>query len=90
MTSTFPKSAAFWLWQPVRWVAVALWFLVRLGLVGWAALAIYYSNLPFAWARGALAVAFLAFAVWALWIARTRKTLLLLVAPTSSSSHGGC
>ena len=78
VTSTLPKSAAFWLWKPVRWLAAALRFLVLIGLVGWATLAIYYSNLPSAWGRVALAVAFLVFAVWALWIARTRKTFLVL------------
>ena len=78
MTSTLPKSDAFWLWKPLRWLAAALRFLVLIGLVGWATLAIYYSNLPSAWGRVALAVAFLVFAVWALWIARTRKMFLVL------------
>jgi hypothetical protein len=39
-------------------------------LVGWATLAIYYSNLPWAWLRLALALAFSAFGIWALWRAR--------------------
>ena len=41
-------------------------------LIAWFTLAIYYSNLPWAWLRLALAVAFVAFAVWALWLARWR------------------
>ncbi len=39
----------------------------------WAALAIYYSNLPETWLRVGLAVAFAAFAVWALWLSRQRR-----------------
>ena len=39
-------------------------------LLIWAALAINYSNLPWPWLRLALAVAFAAFGIWALWIAR--------------------
>lgn len=61
----------------VRGIGKALGFLFRLGLVGWATLAIYWSNLPWAWGRVALALGFLAFGIWALWIARRpapRKT----------------
>ena len=29
-----------------RWMTEAIWFLLRAILIGWAALAIYYSNLP--------------------------------------------
>jgi len=39
-------------------------------LMGWATLAIYYSNLPWPWLRLALAIAFAAFGIWALWITR--------------------
>lgn len=39
-------------------------------LLAWATLAIYFSNLPWAWVRGVLAAAFLAFGVWALWLTR--------------------
>src|SRR6185312_9669414 len=42
-------------------------------LIGWAALAIYYSNLPWEWMRMVLAAAFVAFAVWALWVTRRRR-----------------
>src|SRR5690606_11909082 len=51
----------------VGWVAAGAWFLARSVLIGWASLAIYYSNLPWAAARRALAVAFAGFAVWATW-----------------------
>ena len=49
-----------------RWLIAAIWFLCRALLVAWATLAIYYSNLPSAGLRLALAAAFAAFAVWAL------------------------
>ncbi len=42
-------------------------------LIAWATLAIYYSNLPWAGLRLGLAVAFAAFAIWALWLSRQRR-----------------
>jgi hypothetical protein len=51
-------------------------FVLRALLVLWAALAVYYSNLPWPWLRLGLAVAFLAFAIWALWIPRTPRRSL--------------
>jgi len=54
----------------LRGLSASLGFVVRLGLVGWAALAIYWSNLPWPVARLVLALAFLAFGIWALWFAR--------------------
>ena len=39
-------------------------------LLAWASLAINFSNLPWPWVRLALAVAFAAFGIWALWITR--------------------
>ncbi len=45
----------------------------------WATLAIHYSNLPVAWLRSALALAFAAFAIWALWLSRPRRTTAFAV-----------
>lgn len=45
-----------------------LWFVLRLLVVLWATLVIYYSNLPSYWGRAALAVAFFAFSIWAIWL----------------------
>lgn len=42
-------------------------------LIAWATLAIYYSNLPWAWARLAMAAAFAVLGVWALWIIPGRR-----------------
>jgi Domain of unknown function (DUF4105) len=59
--------------RPLRWCWKALRFAALLLLIGWGALAIHYSNLPWAWARLALAVAFAGLAVGALWITRRPK-----------------
>jgi Domain of unknown function (DUF4105) len=55
------------------------WLLTGIGvlLLGWATLAIYYSNLSWDWLRLGLAVAFLAFGIWALWLSRRRWTMAL-------------
>jgi len=41
-------------------------------LIAWATLAIYYSNLPWAGPRLALAGAFAVFAIWGFWLSRRR------------------
>ena len=58
---------------PLRWLAAGLWFLLQVLLIAWTSFAIYYSNLPAAELRLALAVAFAAFAVWVLWVSRQRR-----------------
>ena len=69
-----------------RWLIAAIWFLCRIAIIAWAALAIYYSNLPSAELRLGLAVIFPAFIIWALWLSRQRSmsaiaiVLLLIVA----------
>ena len=55
------------------WLIAGIWFLCRVLLIAWATLAIYFSNLPWAWLRLGLAVAFAAFAIWALWLSRQRR-----------------
>jgi Domain of unknown function (DUF4105) len=49
-------------------------FLCWAALIAWGTLAIYYSNLPWAELRMGLAGAFAAFAIWALWLSRRRRT----------------
>ena len=56
------------------WLIAAVCALLFALLILWGALAIYYSNLPWGWARLALAIAFAAFSVWALWPTRQRRT----------------
>lgn len=48
-------------------------------LITWGALAIHYSNLPWAGLRTALAGAFAAFAIWALWLSRRRRRPAVIV-----------
>ncbi len=60
--------------RTMRGLRRAFWALFLFLLVVWATLAIYYSNLPWPWARTALAVAFAAFAGWALLVSRPRRT----------------
>jgi hypothetical protein len=61
-----------------RMFGAALLFLVQFLLLGWATLALYYSNLPWPWARLAVAAAFFAFGVWALWLRRSSRAKWLL------------
>jgi Domain of unknown function (DUF4105) len=65
--------------KPFQWLLAAAIFVFRVLLVGWATLAIHYSNLPWEWLRLVLATAFLAFAVWALWLAHRRRARLVFV-----------
>lgn len=76
-TESQPANAsASWLFKPLRWLLAVLGFLCRAALIGWATLAIYYSNLPWAWLRLVLALAFLAFGIWALWRWRRPRVLM--------------
>jgi hypothetical protein len=83
MPSTESRSApgpAGWLRTPLRWLLAAAGSLAGFLFVAWGSLALYYSNLPWAWPRVLLALAFPAFGIWALWIARTRRARLVLAA----------
>ena len=70
------RTLASWLLKPLRWLITALGFLFRLAIVAWATLAIYYSNLPWPWLRLILALAFMAFGIWALWRSRRPRMFL--------------
>jgi Domain of unknown function (DUF4105) len=59
-------------------LGVLFWCLVL--LLGWATLAIYYSNLPWGWLRLVLALAFLTFGIWALWYSRKPRAIGVLAA----------
>lgn len=60
-------------------LGTGLKILVQVLMVAWASLAIYYSNLPWGWLRLALAVAFAAFAVWALWLSGRRHMHMVVM-----------
>jgi hypothetical protein len=49
-------------------------------IIGWATLALYFSNLPWGWLRLTLALGFAAFSIWALWINRKKLMVLLFAA----------
>ena len=66
-----------WIHRPFRWLFAGIGFLCKVAIAAWAALAIYYSNLPWPWVRLALSLAFGVFSIWALWLARTRRALLV-------------
>src|SRR5260221_7089731 len=61
------------------WLIRGIWFLCQILLSAWAILAIYYSNLPWAGLRLALAAAFAAFSIWAIWPSRQRSVLFLVL-----------
>ena len=63
----------------VRWPRKLIGFLIRLILVTWAVLAIYYSNLPWGGLRTISAAAFAGFAIWALWRSRQRRMSVLFL-----------
>jgi hypothetical protein len=63
----------------MRWVMAAIRSFFLALLVIWSTLAIYYSNLPWAWLRLVVAIAFAALAVWALWLSRPRRWLAFTV-----------
>jgi hypothetical protein len=67
------ESSGGFLSKALKWPIRGLWLLVRLLLITWASLAIFYSNLPSAGLRAALAIAFAASAIWLLWLARDRR-----------------
>ena len=58
--------------RSVVWLITGVWSLVRVLLITWGTLAIYYSNLPWPSLRLALAGAFAAFGVWACWLTARR------------------
>ncbi len=74
------RRGASWLRKPLGWLLAILWSLLRVGLVAWATLAIWFSTLPGAWLRLTLAAAFFAFAAWALWTRRSTAKLAAFAA----------
>ncbi|MGA8699850.1 MAG: hypothetical protein WB689_39695, partial [Xanthobacteraceae bacterium] len=68
---TLSLSGRFLL-RVLNWLIRGTWFLFRFLLIAWATLAIYYSNLPSAGLRAALAMSFAVLAIWLLWLSRDR------------------
>jgi len=61
----------------LAWPIKGIWLLFRVLLIAWATLAIYYSNLPVAALRLALAILFAVLSIWLLWLSRARHASVL-------------
>ena len=72
MSGEPPSPRRSLLSKSLGWLIAGIWSLFRILLIAWGTLAVYYSNLPWASLRLALAVAFAAFAVWACWLTARR------------------
>src|SRR5262249_59924539 len=74
------RSDRSFLARSLGWLIRGIWVVCQVVLITWGTLAIYYSKLPWAELRLALAAAFAAFAVWACWVApRQGMTAAFLV-----------
>jgi hypothetical protein len=68
-----PSRLPTWIARPVRWCWTGLRCVAQFVLIAWGALAIYYSNMPWAWTRVVLGAAFAGFGVWSLWVRRRAR-----------------
>src|SRR5215472_10402725 len=66
--------------RSLGWLIGGIWLLCQIVLIAWGTLTIYYSNLPWAELRLALAAVFAAFAVWACWMSRRRGMSAIFLA----------
>jgi hypothetical protein len=62
------------------WLGRGLWILCQAFLIAWGALVIYFSNLPWAEARIALAACFALVSIWLLWLSRRRRAFTFFIA----------
>ena len=74
-----PASGRTLLARFFGWLIKAVWILCEVLLIGWGFLAVYYSNLPWANGRLALAVCFAGIAIWAIWLSRRRRAITVFV-----------
>ena len=75
--STTPR---WWLRRTLGGLGIAIRSILWSLVLAWGALAIYFSNLPWLWMRLVLDVVFIAFGIWALHIAHTRRSFLAFAA----------
>ena len=66
------KKHTSWLLRPLLWIYLIVKFLFKALVLVWACLAIYYQAGPWPWLRLVLALLFLAFGIWSLWVASKR------------------
>jgi hypothetical protein len=69
-----------WLRRPLGWLRRGAGAVLSFLALAWSTLAVYYSNLPWPWARLVLAVALAAFGTWALFLTRRPRMRLVFVA----------
>jgi len=76
------RSDRSFLARSLGWLIRGIWVVCQVVLIAWGTLAIYYSNLPWAALRLPMAIAFAAFAIWAIWLSgrRRRRMSAVLVA----------
>ncbi len=67
------------LYKFLGWPIKGPWLLFRVLLIAWATLAIYYSNLPCAGLRLAVALSVARVAIWLLWRSRARYAFAMFV-----------
>jgi hypothetical protein len=65
--------------KTLNWLIRGIWLLFQVLLIAWASLAIYYSNLPSAGLRLALAISFALLATWLFWLSRDRRAPVVFV-----------
>lgn len=78
MTSSVPKPGKVrrgWFRRSLGWLLKGLKTVALFLVLAWGTLAIYYSNLPWSGLRVTLALVFLAFGIWALWLTRRRRLI---------------
>jgi hypothetical protein len=73
------SSLRSFLSRPLGWLIAIIVSLCWAIPIAWATLAIYYSNLPWAGMRLALAAAFAAFTIWAIWFSRRRRMSVIAI-----------
>ena len=64
---------------PSRFLTRAIWILCQVLLVAWGTLVIYFSNLPWAEARLALAGCFALVSIWLLWLSRLQRAFAVFI-----------
>ncbi|WP_173236156.1 DUF4105 domain-containing protein [Legionella antarctica] len=80
MTCSGRHNKNTWFWKPFCWLTTLIKFLFKLGLIVWAGLAIYYSNLPWIAVRFSLSITFTLFGIWTLWFADKPRMLMIYMA----------
>ena len=73
------SSLRSFLSRPLGWLITIIVSLCWAIPIAWATLAVYYSNLPWAGMRLALAAAFAVFAIWAIWFSRQRRMSVMAI-----------